>query len=399
MFYFAIALGLLILCFQYDYRGKTEGKYFWYTVTLVVFILVAGLRYRLGTDSIRYENYFIKGPTLSTLSADDFTDTRYSPFYITLSAALRSVTDQFVYFQMIHSIVVNCVVFYFLNRYTKKIFFSVLVYAFYLYFPLTMEVLRESFAVCVFLLAWPFFRDGKWLKWYLMSFLAFFMHTSAIFMILLPLMVVPGFRQIFIFGKRTLVLIVGLYVFALIIQAKFFDYIQAISVFETVTERAEAYAETGLASAKLNIGGIIANVFRLIFYPVFALYFLCRDNEIRRDSRLVAMTIMSVFVGVMTLVIPIFLRFSNYLYFFNIIIIAHFLFSYIKYHQKRIRFEFFTWMFFFLPLFFFQTNSVYFSSVNKAGLKVYSIYYPYASRLDMTKDEKREKVFLYYHVH
>ena len=375
---------------------------FWFIVTFIVFVLVAALRYRLGTDSIRYERFFINGPTLSTLSSYDFSKTRFSPFYIFLNASIRSLTDQFIVFQFVHAIIVNTVFFYFFYKNCEKIFFSILIFFFFLYFTLTMEVLREAFSVCVFLLAWPFFRDGKWFQWYVMSAIAFFLHTSGVFMFILPLAAVPGVKQLFIFGKRTVLIIIAVYAAAIFIRAKFFDYIQALSLFESVTERAEMYSKTELASSKLNIGGMVGSAFRFVIYPFIALFFLCRDNHkiFPRDGKLVAMILISIYVGVVTTVMSVFYRFGNYLTFFNIVALSYFVYSYVKFNFKKVRFQFVTWVIFFLPMFFFQFQQVYMGGANMSGtLKMYSVYYPYASRFDMTKDEKREKVFAGFHAY
>lgn len=398
MVYFLLIIGLLILTYSYDYRGKTQGKLFWLLVCLLAFILIAGLRYRLGTDSIRYERYFINGPKLETLGARHFINTRFSPLYILLSAGVRTVTSQFLVFQIVHAIIVNCVIFYFLYLNTKKIFFALILYFLLLYFTLNMEVLREALAVCVFLLAWPSFRDGKWVKWYLLSVIGFLCHTSAVFMFILPIIVLPGIKSLFIYGNRTWIICGIILLVVMFIKEKFFVYIQALAVMENVSERAQVYSKTDLASSNLNIFGYVVAVIRFVIYPLLALYFLNKksDDKFWENSRLVNFILVSVYIGIVMTGIPIFYRYNNYFLFFPIIVYSEIIFSNLEVNSGRIRLKFVTWILIFIPFFYSHIQPVYFKGVNSTeSLKGYMNYYPYASRFDMEKDENREKLFRY----
>ena len=51
MIYLIVIILLLLLSFRYDINGKTEGREQCYLAMLVIFILIAGLRWRLGVDT------------------------------------------------------------------------------------------------------------------------------------------------------------------------------------------------------------------------------------------------------------------------------------------------------------------------------------------------------------
>lgn len=402
MIYLILVLGLFVLTYIYDYKGRDSGRLMWIIIIALVFIMIAGFRYRLGTDSIRYERYFVEGPDLTTISSKHFMNTRFSPLYILLAVSVRTITDQFVVFQLIHATIVNCVVFYFLYKNTRKIFFAATLYFFTLYFSLNMEVLRESLAVAVFLLAWPFFKDGKWLKWYILSVIGFLCHTSAVFMFILPVIVLPGIKSLFVFGKRTVFICIGIFVLALFIRTRFFDYIQAVAVFENVAERAKVYSTNDLASSSLNPFGIVGNAVRFVAYPLIALYFLSLKDQssFQRNERFVSLTIMSSYIGVVAMVIAIFYRYNNYFLFFPIVVLSDFLFTNLKVNARKIRLNFLTWVILFIPIFVLDVHFGVMGSANKSGtLKGYMNYYPYASRFDMEKDEDREKLFKYRHAY
>lgn len=401
MIYFFVIIGLLILIYFYDYKEARRNRFLWFMVALFVLIIIAGFRYRLGTDSVRYERYFTNVvPTLSKLHTYNFADSRFSPLYIILNSAIRTVTDQFIVFQIVHAIIVNSIIFYFIYRNTRKIFFGVLFYFIFQYFGLNMEVLREALAVCVFLLAWPFFRDGKWIMWFLMSFIAFMCHTSGVFMFILPIIVLPGIRSLFVFGKRTIIICCCLYVVLLFIRVRFFEYVQALAVLDSVGERAKTYAEDDLASSSLSIVGLFILSIKSFFFPLCAIYLLRKENNANFEdgSRFLSMSLMSVYIGICAILIPIFYRFNNYFVFFILIAYADVVFSNIFLNKSRIRLPYYAWILIFVPLFFIQSRSTFLGNVNKSGtLKGYMNYYPYSSRLDMEKDPNREKVFKYNH--
>ena len=54
MIYCAILFLLVCLSLQYDINGAKKGRDIWYGFMLVAFILVAGLRWRIGIDTPSY---------------------------------------------------------------------------------------------------------------------------------------------------------------------------------------------------------------------------------------------------------------------------------------------------------------------------------------------------------
>ena len=60
MIYFVIGFYLLFLAFKYDvYGSKNESaKKFHYYFALIILILLAGLRYRIGGDTCRYMDLY-----------------------------------------------------------------------------------------------------------------------------------------------------------------------------------------------------------------------------------------------------------------------------------------------------------------------------------------------------
>lgn len=403
MIYFIILGALFFLTFYYDYCQNRQGRLFWYVVMMVLLILVAGLRYRIGVDSIRYENYYEHLHTLTNLRSGDFKDTRFAPLYIILASACRTITSDFTLLQMVVAIIVNGTVFFFFYKNTPHIFLATTFYYICLYLNLNTEVVREALAVCIFLWAWPFFRKGQWLIYYLFCVLAFFFHVSALVMVLLPIFWIPGIRWFFTFGRQTYFIVLALIAVGFFVQIYFFDFIKAIAFTENMAERAEVYKESDLGGNTLNITGALGEVFKLMLYPFLALYFLNKGKSkqaLDSDSGLLKMemmTLMSIYTAALTLGIAILSRYQNYFMFFAIAAVSTCVFSELPGKgRKRYRIKFVMWVAVLLPLFAMQFYSLYFSNFNKSGtLKNYMAYYPYYHRMDPQEDPDRENVIRY----
>ena len=402
MIYLFIVILLLFMILRYDYFRNERGREMSFWIIYVLLVLVAGLRYRLGQDTAVYIRYYENLQPISQISISAINSSRFAPGFTLIASAFRQFTSEFVYFQLFHSIIVNTVFLLFLKRHTKHLFFSILLFFFFLYFNLLFQQMRESLAASVFLLAWPAFTHRNWILWYIAAIFAMMFHVSSVFMLLLPLINLPIIKNFFIYTKFTPLICVGFIILGFLIQAYLFKYIQLIAFTEAMMERATTYSHSDLARASFNILGLIGKAFQWIVYPLLALIFLFskkfrtenRDNT--RLRQLEKMAILSIYISSLCISIPILGRYNNYFYIFSIILMSQWVFTSLIVHGKKIRMEFASWMIFFLPMFFFQVNNTYIGAVNRSGtLKGYMVYYPYSSYLDKTMDEDREKTMRY----
>lgn len=401
MIYLIIFVSLVILSYTYDYRSQERGKTLWLLVIYIVLVLVAGLRYKLGQDTLTYIRTYESMHALNQLRMEDIRESSFAPGYMVLTSFFRLFGPEFTVFQLFHSIVVNGAVFWFLRKNAKHLFFSLLLYFITIYFLLLFQQMRESLAVSVFLLAWPFFREKKWIWWYLCSLLAFSFHLSAIMMFVLPAIYLPGLKQLFVFGWRTLIICAIVLVAGVIVQKMFFRYVEMLAVTEAMVEKAQAYSKSELSVTLLNINGFVSKLMQSIIYPLIAMYCLFNGNEdtVKGQSRLKSIemfALMSLYISLFSYSIPITGRYNNYFLLFNVLILSDWAFAPFKIMRKRIRLSFVYWMLVFIPMIGFQIYSVYLTPINKSGtLKGYMVYYPYKSYFDQELDPKTEKAIMY----
>lgn len=318
-----------------------------------------------------------------------------------------------MWFQLLHSTIVCGIIFWFFYTNTKKPFVAILIFYLMLYLNLLTEVLRESLAVCMFLVAWPMFRDSKWLKYYICSVIALSFHISAAFMLLLPLLLLPGIRNLFVFGKRQLITLPILLLIGLIVSMMFYKYIELLSISETVTERAQVYSKhESFGRAILNPLGIMAYLCRYLMYGMLAIYFINKrkglnssniweaaegsEGEEKRElSRLEFLFLVGSCFVIMTIPIFIFNRFNNYFLPITIILVSRWVFTDLRLSRRTIRLNIVYWALLFSPLVYFQYAQYNQPVQNNEQLRVYMKYYPYASRFDRTINNDREAVLKY----
>ena len=117
---YLIYLVILIIFSINEYLGlfknrKTEGKIGFYLL-LFLFILLAGLRFRVGGDTLAYMEYFNTMPTLNELPNIDYLSSEYNPFWYLFNALIKAVWNDFLFFQIIHAIIVNVAIFWFIQK-------------------------------------------------------------------------------------------------------------------------------------------------------------------------------------------------------------------------------------------------------------------------------------------
>jgi hypothetical protein len=401
MIYLIIVLAVLVLMYVYDYREVERGKLFFVILVMLYLICLAGFRYKMGTDVQNYEKSFIEAKTLFDLSSRDFSMSRYAPLYIIIQSVCRTITSDFTLMQFVIAAFVNCTIFWFVWHHTKHFFSAILFYLFFLYIMLNMEVYREALAVCVFLWSWPLFRDGRWGGYYLCAIIAFFFHVSAFVLFLLPLLLLPGIRKIFILGRLTIFIACFLLIVSFVINQWLFNFIQLIALTENMADRAATYADSNLGGNNLNIVGSSVSLIKYALYPLIALYFVKKERIVSNRYtkvfiRFEIITMLAIYVGIMNVGITILHRYHHYFYIFTIIIMADWLFTRFKVRKKWLSFNYIGWITIILPLFFLQCKTVYFTKYNLSGtIQVYDMYYPYSNVFDKEIDIQRARAIKY----
>lgn len=198
----------VLAALYYDWTGRKRGRDIVWYLLFVYLVLLVGLRYKVGGDTLNYMDYYAWAPDLSGWKFIDAKNP-YEPFFTLLVSAARSVSGEFYVFQLLHALILNACIFYYIAHNTKyrfsALFFCFLIY--YIYF--STEVLRESLAVFVFVLNYRNYRDCRWGRYYFGATVACLFHISAVFLFLLPF--VRWLRLDWKFGVLAVLCVAGLF--------------------------------------------------------------------------------------------------------------------------------------------------------------------------------------------
>ena len=290
MIYISVLILLLFLSIRYDINGKENNKDFWYNVMLVVFILVAGLRWRLGIDTPNYlGNFYHLYPSLENLSVDDLQITS-SPLYVLINSVVKSLGGRFYIVQLIHATFVNVLIFKYIRKHSSYIFTCLFFYAITCYTTYNMETMRASMAIVVCLYANDYAMDKKWLKAYSLYIIAVLFHPQSIIFLIFPLFFFLRFNKI-----GVLLLFIAFFVGKLL-SVVLQDYIFLLEGDDALSDKISGYVESDVYGADIK-GGIIYFLLSQampMIYIVLSLLYVKKYRSSSVLSRLEPMVIIGI---------------------------------------------------------------------------------------------------------
>ncbi len=307
MIYLIVLILLLLLSFRYDINGKTRGREQCYLAMLVIFILIAGLRWRLGVDTPNYLNSFYhRYPTLDHFSFENYPIGK-DPFYVLINSVVKSFFGGFYVVQLIQATFVNVLIFKYINKHSKYIFTCILLYYLIGYIGYTMEIMRGSMSIVLCLFANDYILDKKWIKGYLLYALALCFHAQTVVLFVLPVLF---FLRLNKFG----VLLLGLaFIVGYLIQAAFGDYLMLLDLDDAIVDKAEKYAESDKYGGQGgNINFFIVYILPNMIYGVLALIYMKRNHIESKLLKLEPMLMLGMMFLMIQMSMQIAYRFVDY---------------------------------------------------------------------------------------
>lgn len=329
------------------------------------------LRYRVGIDTLNYmEGYQWVKPIDKTSFAEIFA--QFEPLNVLLRSLAKGISDDFVIYQIFHVVLLNALIARFILKHTKNILFALFFYFLLAALYFNTEILRESLAVAVFINAYDYMKQNKWLKYYACIVVAIGFHTSAIITLLMPLSNMLRLNKLFWICSIVFVLVL----------IQFQNQLEFIALYldATAGEKLTRY----LNSDRLNINWIISQLISTVFFPLSFLYILKKRKISLEYENMVGLYIV-MGLGIIPLQI-IFSRFTNYFVFFYILLLAEVL-PQIKLNRFKI-----VQLMLVNSLIIWILGMDYFKQVNSLNqVRRLSRWYPYHSIIEKEKDPTREQ--------
>lgn len=381
MIYLFVLFLLLCLSFRYDINGKTQYRDQWYFIMLVVFILIAGLRWRLMVDTPNYIYYFYHiYPPLEDFSFEDYPIGK-DPFYVLINSIVKSLGGRFYWVQLIEATVVNVLVFKYIKRHSSYLFTCLFFYAISCYLGYSMETMRASFSIVICLYANDYILEKKWLKGYLLLLLALMFHAQTLVMFILPLLFFLRFNKIGV------IVLLGAFVLGYFLQALLGDYIELLELSDEIGDKADKYIESDRYGAQNgNINYFMLKIFPSLAYSVISLIYVKRTSPQNKILKLEPFVMLGMFFVIMRMNMEIAYRFVSYFSIHNILF-SSFLFVNIannisKYHRGV---AYMRAVIIFIPLFFIVGYGKY--------LRAYT-FLPYSSVIERKINRNRESKYM-----
>lgn len=376
--------------FALDVTSYSKRRFIFIFVWLVA---ISALQYCVGYDIPIYTSNYADSKYLTL--TDIWGDARYRPGWQLLLILCHKISDDFLVLKIIQSIFLGFCVYNFFSRYSRYWYLTLFFYILFAYGELNFGLMRQSFAVSVFLLAVPYLENRSTkrerlislAKYYGLVYIASLFHSSAFILIIVPLL-----NYLVTTPKRLSVSLFVFFVCAVIIsQTPGFSLMlySYIASSEDVAINATYYLTSGdYVGSKIGFSLILAFIPTLL--AVLCL-FLNRYKETPQDKVLKMLLYLYILMGIFNIAIPIFYRFNHYFVFAYIILMPMAIYEGVLMNETKvlrspiIKFALFG-MFILYPI-----NHLV--AVHPAfGFPGYRIYYPYYSVFDPQIDQERNRI-------
>jgi len=375
MLYLLILTLLVILIINYEFLSNKRYKSIWYKLVCVIFILVAGLRYKIGGDTASaYMDWYRIWPDLSQVSQSSIikNDTYgFRILWIYFFSFCKSISNSFYVFQLIHSVIINIIIFWFVKKQTKYIFSSILFYFILSYFDYNTEAIRETLSIVCLLLGFEFVKNKNYFQFLLISILGVGFHESAIFLFLFPFINLLKWNKISFFIFVTIFISLG------ILNSILPQYFQFVFDENILRKISNYYKESNLDG---NVNFYIKFVIKDLLIPFIGLIYCNKyfKNDFVFTGCIFAFIILSSFS---TLNGGITYRFANYLIPFYWITLSSTLNIVYKNYLAKTKMHL-LYIIIFISSIIFVYQSFQLGMNPDTGQHYYSRYYPYKSIFD-----------------
>jgi len=344
--------------------------------------IVAGLRYRLGPDTISYMLLFEnKAIELSNLTYTDIFAGRYQPGWVLLESLFKEL-DNWYFFQFTISMLFHVLLFRFIWNITTNRYTYLLVYFLICYLYLATDVLRESIAIGFISNSLLELTRGRSFRSFLFFFLAFMFHFYALIWILF-VPILYSSRIKLVYGLLFILISLGLYLSpnaTMLINETFLLLGFVLDL---------GYAL--VADQEMNLSGLAYYFVKLVL--LLSLYALNRQlKNVNKKRMHIYSTILEIYIALFLIrmfFVPFAERFFNYLNILTIAVLVDWMTVYFKRFGKNLKLiSVFTTI-----LFVFGYYMIPFVKVSETyGVRYYKIYAPYSSIIMKQKDADREKI-------
>lgn len=372
--FFFLAMGLIG---EKIFSGKTKNIF--YCAESLILILLMGLRYHVGGDSIRYETYFSYTPSIKELFSTEIWTHGFQPGWIIISAIVKDLTNSYFVLQFIVCAFVNSTFFILAKKRCSSPLTFIFLYFIFQYFYFSAEILRESIAITLFMIGFNYIFQRKFFQYFLFCFLAYCFHASALFTFFLPFFYfliskTSGYKSFIVVGFITALFVI----FSETIYSSVSDTMFSNNVIT------QGKIENIQNSGKLNIFGVIVALFYTV--PAFIIFHIKAKQESafpKNERLIILMYLTTCIIGILAQPLT---RLQNYFAILFLFVLADAIHKNSSTLSIKFLLSIALSIMVFSKLNYYTSNS---QNSNTYALKRYQKYIPYSSILAPTEDTDR----------
>lgn len=264
MIEYVILILLTGLCACYNNRFTPRTRRWCLTILCVYVVLLFGVRYRVGIDTMNYMNSYDLTPNYNEFKQIDWSTNLREPGYLIVSMICRSITKDFWLLQIVMAAITNVGIFIFIHRVCINAFIGLLLYYFMACGYFTTDILRESAAIGIFLYNYRNITLKRWVRYYILCLVSISFHYSALITLCFPL-----FRHLRSTWGYWLVFI------GLTISAPFMENMNDMITLAALVSRTSGYINQG---GEVNLNFRIANLIHLVIPTIIAILILIKKK-------------------------------------------------------------------------------------------------------------------------
>lgn len=393
VYLFVILLNTVLVC-HYDIGGGIKYKSFWYRLVLVVLILVAGLRYRVGADSIVYTyDFYHTVPELSKIDFSEIFIQKYEPGFFLLLSLVKTMGLRFYVVNFIQALIVNVLVFKYIKKHSAFPYAVVWLYTLYLYTIFNYEEMRSSISLVFALFGNDYILSKKWIKGIFLYLLGAMFHYSVLIMLIIPFAM---FLKMNTFGYMLMIMALA---FGYLLQHIFADYLALFEFNAHLSEKASFYANSeNKIEQQLPLWAISLVKIPYLLYCVFSVSYIKRHIvQCKNLIRFEPFIVLGLMFVLMSIPMPIFYRFARYFEFYFLLVFANAFAGLVRNNIRKMKTLALVRAFvFFVPL----LNAISYNyrhtiseSTSTHKIYHYQKLYPYCSIIEKGIDHDREYFF------
>lgn len=311
MIYLFILIVLIACSIKNDFLEITDTKQSkTYKLICLAFILLAGLRFYVGSDTHNYVYDFSIMPKLSDLVSYHNMDSRYQIGWDALVCIIKEIFGNFVFVQLVTSLIINAIIFWFISKSTSNVFLALVAYFVLNYFEYNMEIMREAIAISIGLVAIFLYNNGKKKYSLLLFIIAFEFHISAIILLIVPLL------NSVKYSRRTIVVTLIASIIVPLVFSQITGLVNIVNLFAASNPEYLLHYLNQSFDESRNILYYLELYVQYLFLPMFCV------NLLKDQTKHLGMILAFVVIRCLSMYTYAFYRFGNYFEPFYWILIA-----------------------------------------------------------------------------